>query len=172
MQLSWRSSRKDFEWCNPYFKGFWAYNGDGSLFCWCVTGSVVALGDVRALVVKHTHTHSGCALLPTTGRLFYCNTWPRVSGNFVARKLPAARAPAANMMGTALVMPTNDWKMLMPRTAASLQRAFRKPNAVHLNTREEEHSGVSAADIKRRICMEGWQSQNQHWIRINRQLSK
>ncbi|TNN72320.1 hypothetical protein EYF80_017472 [Liparis tanakae] len=49
--------------------------------------------------------------------------------NFVARKLPAARAPAANMMGTALVMPTNDWKMLMPRTAASLQRAFRKPNA-------------------------------------------
>ena len=37
------------------------------------------------------------------------------------------------MMGTALVMPTNDWKMLMPRTAASLQRAFRKPNAVHLN---------------------------------------
>ena len=58
MQLSWRSSRKDFEWCNPYFKGFWAYNGDGSLFCWCVTGSVVALGDVRALVVKHTHTHT------------------------------------------------------------------------------------------------------------------
>lgn len=39
-------------------------------------------------------------------------------------------------MGTALVMPTNDWKMLMPRTAASLQRAFRKPKAVHL------HQGV------------------------------
>ncbi|KAA8585795.1 hypothetical protein FQN60_007364 [Etheostoma spectabile] len=40
-------------------------------------------------------------------------------------------------MGTALVMPTNDWKMLMPRTAASLQRAFRKPNAVVLRTGKE-----------------------------------
>lgn len=39
-------------------------------------------------------------------------------------------------MGTALVMPTNDWKMLMPRTAASLQRAFRKPKAVHLRTQK------------------------------------
>lgn len=124
-----------------------------------MTGSAVALGDVRALVVKHTH--SSCALLPTTGCLFYCNTWPRVSGNFVARKLPAARAPAANMMGTALVMPTNDWKMLMPRTAASLQRAFRKPKAVHLNTREQEDMGVSAADTNRWISMEGRLSQNQ-----------
>lgn len=78
------------------------------------------------------HTHWRSALLPTSGRLAYCNTCPRVSGNFVARKLPAARAPAANMMGTALVMPTNDWKMLMPRTAATLQRALRKPNAVVL----------------------------------------
>lgn len=78
------------------------------------------------------HTHWRSALLPASGRLAYCNTWPRVSGNFVARKLPAARAPAANMMGTALVMPTKDWKMLMPRTAASLQRALRKPNAVVL----------------------------------------
>ena len=42
------------------------------------------------------------------------------------------------MMGTALVMPTNDWKMLMPRTAASLQRAFRKPKAVHLQTGRQE----------------------------------
>lgn len=119
------------------FKGFWANNGDGSLFCWCVTGSAEALRDGRALVVKHTN--SSCALLPTAGHLFYCNTWPRVSGNFVARKLPAASAPAANKMGTALVMPTNDWKMLMPRTAASLQKAFRKPNAVVLNTEEEGH---------------------------------
>lgn len=53
-----------------------------------------------------------------------------------ARKLPAARAPEANRMGTALVMPTNEVKMLMPNTAASLQRALRKPNAVVL--REEE----------------------------------
>lgn len=49
-----------------------------------------------------------------------------------ARKLPAASAPDANRMGTALVMPTKEVKMLMPNTAASLQRAFRKPNAVHL----------------------------------------
>lgn len=90
-----------------------------------------------ALVVKHTHIHSSRALLSTAGHLFYCNTWPRVSGNFVARKLPAASAPAANMMGTALVMPTNDWKMLMPRTAASLQSAFKKPNAVVLKTKRK-----------------------------------
>lgn len=30
-----------------HFKGFWAYNGDGSLFCWCVTGSAEALRDGR-----------------------------------------------------------------------------------------------------------------------------
>lgn len=65
----------------------------------------------------------------------YCSTWPRVSGSFSARKLPAASAPAANKMGTALVMPTKDWKMLMPRTAANLQRAFKKPNAVVLKKR-------------------------------------
>lgn len=38
-------------------------------------------------------------------------------------------------MGKALVMPTNDWKILMPNTAASLQRAFKKPNAVVLKKR-------------------------------------
>ena len=79
----------------------------------------------------HTLVVLCCPLLVI---LFYCNTRPRVSGNLVARKLPAASAPAANKMGTALVIPTNDWKMLMPRTAASLQRAFRKPNAVVLRT--------------------------------------
>ena len=52
-----------------------------------------------------------------------------------ARKLPAARAPEAKRMGTALVMPTKEVKMLMPSTAASLQRALRKPNAVHLDGR-------------------------------------
>lgn len=35
-------------------------------------------------------------------------------------------------MGTALVIPTKDVKMLIPRTAASLQRALRKPKAVVL----------------------------------------
>lgn len=101
----------------------------------CVTGSAEALRDVRALSLSNTHF--SCTLLPTAGQRLYCNTWPLVSGNFVARKLPAASAPAANKMGTALVMPTNDWKMLMPSTAASLQRAFKKPNAVVLKTRKE-----------------------------------
>lgn len=49
-----------------------------------------------------------------------------------ARKLPAASAPEAKRMGTALVMPTNEVKMLIPNTAANLQRALRKPNAVVL----------------------------------------
>ncbi len=49
-----------------------------------------------------------------------------------ARKLPAASAPEAKRMGTALVIPTNEVKMLMPKTAANLQRALRKPNAVVL----------------------------------------
>lgn len=62
----------------------------------------------------------------------YCSTWPRVSGSLRARKLPAASAPEAKRMGTALVMPTNEVKMLMPRTAASLQSALRNPNAVVL----------------------------------------
>lgn len=73
-------------------------------------------------------------LLPS-GKLLvphYCSTWPRVSGSLRARKLPAASAPEANRMGTALVMPTNEVKMLMPNTAANLQRALRKPNAVVL----------------------------------------
>lgn len=40
-------------------------------------------------------------------------------------------------MGTALVMPTNEVKMLMPNTAANLQRALRKPNAVVLRKKKE-----------------------------------
>lgn len=65
--------------------------------------------------------------------LHYCSTWPRVSGSLRARKLPAASAPEAKRMGTALVMPTNEVKMLIPRTAASLQSALRNPNAVVLS---------------------------------------
>lgn len=62
----------------------------------------------------------------------HCKTCPRVSGNFKARELPRARAAEARKMGTALVMPTKEVKMLMPSTAASLQRALRKPKAVVL----------------------------------------
>lgn len=107
-------------------------------FCWYVTAELKLSGML--LVVKH----ASWTLLPSAGRRLYCNTWPLVSGNFVARKLPAARAPAANRMGMALVMPTNDWKMLIPSTAASLQRAFRKPNAVVLETRREGHTDKNA----------------------------
>lgn len=62
----------------------------------------------------------------------HCSTCPRVSGSFRARELPRARAAEANRMGAALVIPTKDVKMLIPSTAASLQRAFRKPKAVVL----------------------------------------
>lgn len=71
-----------------------------------------------------------CQLL--AGIPHYWSTWPRVSGSLRAKKLPTAKAPDAKRMGTALVMPTNDWKMLMPRTAANLHKAFRNPKAVVL----------------------------------------
>lgn len=66
------------------------------------------------------------------GARSHCSTCPRVSGSFRARELPTASAADASKMGTAFVMPTNDVKMLMPKTAASLQRALRNPNAVVL----------------------------------------
>lgn len=77
----------------------------------------------------HPHPH------PNLGKLLaphYCSTWPRVSGSLRARKLPAASAPEAKRMGTALVIPTNEVKMLIPKTAANLQSALRNPNAVVL----------------------------------------
>lgn len=43
-------------------------------------------------------------------------------------------------MGTALVIPTKEVKMLMPNTAANLQRALRKPNAVVLKKSTSEES--------------------------------
>lgn len=43
-------------------------------------------------------------------------------------------------MGAALVIPTKDVKMLIPSTAASLHRAFRKPKAVVLLS-AEPHGG-------------------------------
>lgn len=118
----------------------------GMAVCSVCRAALKLSGMFGLLVVKHNQ-RSSRALLPASVRFVYCNTWPLVSGNFVARKLPAASAPAANMMGTALVMPTNDWKMLMPRTAASLQRAFRKPNAVVLKTRREREKSFSNSEF-------------------------
>lgn len=63
----------------------------------------------------------------------HCSTCPRVSGSFRARELPRARAAEAKRMGAALVIPTKDVKMLIPSTAASLHRAFKKPKAVVLS---------------------------------------
>jgi len=83
--------------------------------------------------------HSVAKTLLPPGKLsapHYCSTWPRVSGSLRARKLPAASAPEAKSMGTALVIPTNEVKMLMPNTAANLQRALRKPNAVVLGEKK------------------------------------
>lgn len=50
-------------------------------------------------------------------------------------------------MGTALVIPTNEVKMLIPKTAANLQRALRKPNAVVLR-RERERTGEESVRKK------------------------
>lgn len=45
-------------------------------------------------------------------------------------------------MGAALVIPTKDVKMLIPSTAASLHRAFRKPKAVVLlRSPPAQHTG-------------------------------
>lgn len=67
----------------------------------------------------------------------HCSTCPRVSGSFRARELPRARAAEAKRIGAALVIPTKDVKMLIPRTAASLHRALRKPKAVVLLRRPQ-----------------------------------
>lgn len=73
-----------------------------------------------------------CLPPPKSQRAPHCSTCPRVSGSFRARELPRARAAEAKRMGAALVIPTKDVKMLIPSTAASLHRAFRKPKAVVL----------------------------------------
>lgn len=78
-----------------------------------------------------SHSMPAIPKVPET-RPPHCSTCPRVSGSFRARELPRARAAEAKRMGAALVIPTKDVKMLIPSTAASLQRAFRKPKAVVL----------------------------------------
>lgn len=77
--------------------------------------------------------------------LHYCSTWPRVSGSLRARKLPSASAPEAKRMGTALVIPTKEVKMLIPKTAANLQRALRNPNAVVLRREGTDRSAESCS---------------------------
>lgn len=102
--------------------------------------------------------HSVAKTLLPSGKLLaphYCSTWPRVSGSLRARKLPAASAPEAKRMGTALVIPTNEVKMLIPKTAANLQRALRKPNAVVLRKdRGQIKSTASGSVSQRRKALE------------------
>lgn len=60
-------------------------------------------------------------------------------------------------MGAALVIPTKDVKMLIPSTAASLHRAFRKPKAVVL---------LSAKPRGRQGPAEGrWADGKAEWVR-------
>lgn len=80
-----------------------------------------------------------CLPSPKPQRPPHCSTCPRVSGNFRARELPRARAAEAKRMGAALVIPTKDVKMLIPSTAASLHRAFKKPKAVVLLRSPQSH---------------------------------
>lgn len=49
---------------------------------------------------------------------------------------PQTSAANDSRMGMALVMPTKLAKIELPRTAASLQRAFRTPKAVALGYRQ------------------------------------
>ena len=98
--------------------------------------------DGRAGKGKKELLVSQCACHPRSPRDSHCSTCPRVSGSFRARELPRARAAEAKRMGTALVIPTKDVKMLIPSTAASLHRAFRKPKAVVLlRSPPAQHAG-------------------------------
>lgn len=56
-------------------------------------------------------------------------------------------------MGTALVIPTKDVKMLIPKTAASLQRALRKPKAVVLRKDKLEKKESKTHPPKQRSNM-------------------
>lgn len=54
-------------------------------------------------------------------------------------------------MGTALVIPTKDVKMLIPKTAASLQRALRKPKAVVLTKDKDKEKKDEKQNLKKII---------------------
>lgn len=140
------------------------YNEKDNIYCWhdvknlkfarleftsILSALMQTLGSLEARIWRalglfiHSVAKALLAPPPSPAKMMvshYCSTWPRVSGSLRARKLPAASAPEANRMGTALVMPTNEVKMLMPRTAASLQRALRKPKAVVLQEEDERES--------------------------------
>lgn len=55
-----------------------------------------------------------------------------MSGSLRATRPPHTSAVKDSRMGMALVTPTKLEKMVLPRIAASLHRAFRTPNAVAL----------------------------------------
>lgn len=99
----------------------------------------------------------------------HCSTCPRVSGSFKARELPRARAAEAKRMGAALVIPTKDVKMLIPSTAASLHRAFRKPKAVVLLRSPQGHVWGRAQEGKNGwVCKRSWRRGKDREIREGR----
>lgn len=103
---------------------------------------------------------------PETAPIPHCSTCPRVSGSFRARELPRARAAEAKRMGAALVMPTKDVKMLIPSTAASLHRAFRKPKAVVLLSAKPRGGEKAKWGQTKAVCRsgkEGWRSDGRGW---------
>lgn len=71
-------------------------------------------------------------------------TFSRVSGSLRATRPPHTSAAKDSRMGMALVMPTKLAKIELPSTAANLQRAFSKPNAVAL--RDTDRDEICACD--------------------------
>lgn len=123
-----------------------------------------------------SHSVPAIPKAPETAPIPHCSTCPRVSGSFRARELPRARAAEAKRMGAALVMPTKDVKMLIPSTAASLHRAFRKPKAVVLLSAKPRRGGgpeegrwaggKAKWGQRKTVCgsgKEGWRSDRRGW---------
>lgn len=62
----------------------------------------------------------------------YMSTLARVSGSRSPTRPPPTNTEDASRMGIALVMPTNEPKIRLPSTAASLHKALQKPKPVPL----------------------------------------
>lgn len=71
-----------------------------------------------------------------------------MSGSLRATRPPHTSAAKDSRMGMALVMPTKLEKIELPRTAASLQRAFRTPNAVALRDRDINKTWITLLKLK------------------------
>lgn len=70
----------------------------------------------------------------------YMRTLARVSGSRSPTSPPPTNTDDAIRMGIALVMPTNEPKIRLPITAASLHMALQKPKPVPLKTRKTQRT--------------------------------